>query len=231
MITEGFAPHLRTTVNHLDQNPVHLLFDQFWEHADSEVIDRYRTELLADRDVAAWVEEGWFAEPLDLDALAALAPDTLGRAYRDWIVDNGLTAQIALDYRSFHERSVRDGKLAAMPPEFRYAVLRGFQVHDFLHVLTGYDPSPRGEIAVQAFSLAQLRFPYFAMWIATLTSQAAFVDPGRTVPVMDAICDGWELGRRTPQLSCTRWEELVDRPLGELRDELGLVPTALAARR
>lgn len=49
------------------------------------------------------------------------------------------------------------GALDGMPDEMQLAVLRGFQVHDILHVLTGYDSSGQGEIALQAFSLVQLQ--------------------------------------------------------------------------
>jgi ubiquinone biosynthesis protein Coq4 len=182
---------------------------------------------MADADFVAFVREEHYADPLDLDELAAMPEGSLGRVYRAWIVDNNLTAQIATNYRDFHRMLAASGHLDGMPEELQYAVLRGFQLHDFLHVLSGYDPSPQGEIALQAFSLAQLQFPYFAMWMSTVTTQMTYVDPTHIVPLMDAISDGWVYGRKTPQLSLHRWEQELARPLDEIRQEWGIQPTAM----
>lgn len=224
MITESFAPLFLRTINDLAANPVHLLFNQWWQHAPAEVVATYRDQLMDDPAFAAFVAEDFYSEPLDLEALGALPQDTLGRRYHDWIVDNHLAAQIATDYRRFHRMLADGGMLDGMPPELQYAVLRGFQVHDFLHVLTGYDASPRGEIGLQAFCLAQLQFPYFAMWISTVTTRMTYLDPTHIVPLMDAITDGWRHGRTTPQLQLHRWEDEVERPLEALRAEWGIVP-------
>jgi succinyl-CoA synthetase beta subunit len=47
-----------------------------------------------------------------------------------------------------HEKFKSDGILEGMPPEMESAVLRAYQTHDFQHVVTGYDSSPAGEIAL-----------------------------------------------------------------------------------
>ena len=225
MITESFAPLFLKTINELRDNPVHLLFNQWWQHASPEVVAAYREQLMGDPGFAAFVEERYYADPVDLERLGALPDGSLGKRYHDWIVDNGLTAQIAMDYGKFHRYLADQGQLDGMPEELQYAILRGFQLHDFLHVLSGYDPSPGGEIALQAFSLAQLQFPYFAMWVSTTTTQMTYLNPKGIVPLMDAITDGWAYGRKTQQLSFHRWEDEVERDLDELRAEWGIVPT------
>ena len=182
------------------------------------------SQLLADPDFAAFVQADHYAEPLDLDALADRPTDTLGYRYREWIVDNGLTEQIAMDYRRFHAGLAKAGMLDGMPEALQYAVLRGFQIHDFLHVLTGYAPSPQGEIALQAFCLAQLQFPYFAMWMSTVTAQMTYLNPQTIVPLMDAISAGWSHGRATPQLQLHRWEQDLKRPLEDVRAQWEIVP-------
>ena len=112
--------------------------------------------------------------------------------------------------------------LDGMPEPMRYAVLRGFQTHDFLHVLTGYDSSSRGEITLQAFSLAQLQFPYFAMWMSVVATRMTFVDPHMITPMMDSITDGWQLGRTTPNLMTEKWESMLGEDLSALRTRYGL---------
>lgn len=229
MITEDFAPLFLKTINEMHANPVHLLFNQWWSRAAPEVVEAYTDQLMADDAFAAFVDRGYYAEPLDLDALGDMTEGSLGRIYRDWIIDNDLTAQIAMDYRQFHTMLAESGSLDGMPEPLRYAVLRGFQLHDFLHVLTGYDPSPQGEIALQAFSLAQIQFPYFAMWMSTATTQMTYLRPKAIVPLMDAITDGWQYGRRTPQISLHTWEDELERPLDEIRNQWGIEPTALVS--
>lgn len=227
MINEEFASLLVRTFNDPADNGVHLLFNQWWQHAPEDVKQAYIENFLADPAMADFVEERHYAEPLDLDELAELPDGTLGRAYHAWIVDNNLTAAIATNYRQFHEALEAAGQLDGMPEPMKYAVLRGFQTHDFQHVVTGYDPSGRGEIALQAFCLAQIQFPYFAMWMSVIATRMTFIDPRMINPMMDAITDGWQLGRRIPNIQTEKWEEMLDRPLDEVRARYRITPTPL----
>ncbi len=222
MITDEFAKLLLTTLNDPAANPVHMLFNQWWQHAPDDVKDAYVSGFLAEPRYAAFVEEQHYADPLDLAEMVALPPGTLGRCYHDWIVDNGLTAAIATNYRQFHESLEANGMLDGMPEPMRYAVLRGFQTHDFQHVVTGYDASGRGEIALQAFCLAQIQFPYFGMWMSVVATRMTFVDPRMIVPMMDSITDGWQLGRSIPSIQCEKWETMLEHDLGALRGRYGL---------
>lgn len=231
MITETFGRQLLTTINETDAHPVHLLFNQWWNEAPQRVKDDYVAILLADPAYRAWYDAGEHGEPLDLDELQQLPDGTLGHRYAHWIVDNGLAAQIAIDYRDFHRSLQASGQLDGMPDQMQFAVLRGFQVHDFLHVMTGYDSSGSGEIALQAFSLAQLQFPYFGMWVAVVTAQMTFNEPKHIVGLMDAISDGWQYGRSVGNLTVQPWERLLDRPVDELRQQFGVQLSPLARRQ
>lgn len=138
----------------------------------------------------SWFEEGYLGDDPDFDVLLALPSDTLGHLYAQHVIDNGLNRTIASDYRVAHERLEAEGKLAGMPNEVRYSIVRGFQIHDYFHVLTGYATDGRGEMALQAFTLAQRQLPYASLWMATLTSQMTFLHPDMTSAVMDSISDG-----------------------------------------
>ena len=116
------------------------------------------------------------------------------------------------------------GQLDGMPQECKYAVLRGFQTHDFQHVITGYSSDGISEIKLQAFCLAQIRFPYFGMWVSNVTSRMTFIDPDSIVPIMDAISDGWKLGRSIKNIQFEKWEERLEQPLAEVRKEFGIDP-------
>ena len=232
-IAPGFAKLLVESFNSQDRMPVSQLFNEFWPFCSPEVAQTYARLIRETPGFAENYAETWYAPPLDLDALLAMPEGTLGRAYGRFIDDNGLKAQIAMDYRAFHESMEANGKLDNMPDELKYAVLRGFQVHDFMHLVTGYRPMKTGEQAVLAFCLAQIDFPYFGIWMSVTTTRMTFVDPTMIGPLMDAITDGWRAGRAAKNIQYFRFEEHLDQPLAKLRREFGIATreteTALAA--
>ncbi|HUR79101.1 MAG TPA: Coq4 family protein [Acidimicrobiales bacterium] len=230
MITDEFAALFLTTINQTDKNPVHLLFNQWWQHAPENVKQAYVDGFVNDPNLKKLTTGEQFAEPLDLQVLAALAPGTLGRTYHDWIVENNLTAQIAMNYKQYHDHLVKTGQLDGMPEPIRYAILRGFQTHDFQHVVTGYNSSGLGEIALQAFCLAQIQFPYFGMWISVVTTKMTFLNPQAITPLMDAITDGWQLGRSVGNIQAERWEEMLDWPLADVRAKFNMRTSPLLER-
>ncbi len=216
------AENFLRLVDDSQKNGVPEMHFRLWRRSDDEVREKYLANFRADPEAVAWFEEGFLADDPDFDALLALPPETLGYQYARHIVDNNLNRTIASDYRRAHERMEAEGRLEGMPEEVRYAILRGFQVHDILHILTGYLTNGWGEIALQAFTLAQGRLPYSSIWMATLTTQMTFKNPDMTVPVMDAISQGWAKGRGSRNLNYTRWETMFDRPVAELRDAYAL---------
>ena len=96
--------------------------------------------------------------------------------------------------------------------------------------MTGYTPSGLDELALQAFCLAQLQFPYFGMWMATVTTRMTFLQPDAIVPAMDAVTKGWRLGRAVKNLQFVKWEGSFAEPIAELRPRYGLAAGGLAAR-
>jgi ubiquinone biosynthesis protein Coq4 len=201
---------------------VHLLFNDWWERAPADVIEKYVAAMEAHPEIAALAREQWYAEPLDLDSLKALPSGTLGHAYRDFMVSNDLMERLAEGYKDLHEQFATEGKLDRMPAILKYKVLRGYQTHDLHHVLTGYPATPMGELALQAFQLAQVEFPYAAMWMAVATGHMAFVDPWLTRPAMDAIAHGWAYGREARSIQFVKFELMLDQPLDEVRRAYGL---------
>ena len=60
------------------------------------------------------------------------------------------------------------------------------------------------------------------MIIASRPLQMVLYQPQLLPAVMDAITEGWALGRRAEPLMAVRWEDHWERPLEELREEYGL---------
>ena len=219
MLDRTFADEFLMTIDDPDKHGVHLLFNSYWKFMPEDVRASFNRGLHEDPKLHEWVEARFWPEPYSFDDLGALPRGTLGREYHQHIIENNLNREIATGYRVFHKALESSGALAGMPDDVKYAVLRGFQIHDLLHIVTGFDTTGLGEIALQAFCLAQVRFLYFATWISVVTTRAAFLQPDAITPLMDAITDGWSLGRNVRQLQTVHWEEMLARPLVEIRSE------------
>lgn len=150
---------------------------------------------------------------VDLDALSALPEGTLGHAYATFLKDHGLTPEIF------------DGAPAGISePRRSYIVQRMRQTHDLWHVVTGCETDPAGEVALQAFTFAQVRAPGNAL-LAVFGALRLRATPG---VVRDAITL-YRAGKRANWLPVFAWEDHWATPLADVRVMLGL-PVRPAAR-
>lgn len=222
-IDREFGEKLLTCFDDPGSYGVHQLFNDWWSVAPDEVLEKYDADFEGRADQKAFYEEHFFAKKKSMEELKAYAPGTLGRGFYHFIVDNGLEENIARNYKLLHDAMRLTGKLGRMSKQQQYAIIRGFQLHDLFHVLTGYEATSEGEIALQAFCLGQIRFPYFGMWMSVTTTRMTLLDPDAIVPMMDAISDGWSFGRRAKNIQFERWEDQFDRQLSDIREEYDLV--------
>ena len=221
-VDRDFAEKFFRSVDRPFEYGVYFLFHDWWAEAPQEAIDAYVDELHNLEEASPFLEQRFIAEPLSLERLRACAPGTLGQGYYQFVVYNNLEENLGKNYRRFNEELHAAGTLERLPEDMSYMMVRGFQIHDFQHVLTGYDSSPLGELALAAFYLAQLRFPYHAMRMAVTTAHMAFMNPNITVQAMDAIVDGWAYGRAARNINFVRWEDEIDTPLDQLRARFNL---------
>ncbi len=221
-VDRDFAEKFFTSVDRPLEYGVYFLFHEWWAKAPQSAIDAYATQLAAIPGAAEFLEERYLPDPLPLERLEKCAEGTLGHGYYRFIVDNGLEANLARNYRDFNESLHAKGALERLPDDLSYMIVRGFQTHDFQHVLTGFDSTPRGELAQAAFHFAQVRFPYHAMRMAVTTAHVAFLNPAFIEQAMDAIVEGWALGRSSHNLHFERWEEQLDTPIAVLRERMNL---------
>lgn len=217
IVDRGFAEKFFWAVDRPFEYSVYQLIHEWWAEAPQAAIDDYAGQLAALDGSAEFLAERYLPEPLSLDDLERCAPGTLGHGYRSFILDNALEANLSVNYQSYHASLEADGALDRLPADMNYMSVRLSQIHDFIHVLSGYDPTPAGELAVAAFHAAQLRYPYHPMRIAVTTAHVAFVSPRYLESSMDAFTTGWQMGRLAGNLHFTRWEEHLDTPLAELR--------------
>ncbi len=184
----------------------------YMRRGNSEALQEFDEMALSHPDSAEMLE-GRFLSPVpDRDHLASLPEGTLGREFEQFLAKNDLDENLLREsaFISAHrERGDEAGYLAE----------RGFQLHDLFHVLTGFDVTPLGEVRVVSFTVAQIPAPYPAMIIASRPLQMVLYKPLLLPAVMDAITEGWALGRRAKNLMGVHWEEYWEYPLGDLRRE------------
>lgn len=225
IVDRNFAERFLWAVDRPMDYGVYFLFHDWWAEAPQAAIDSYMEQLHAIPGATAFLREKVIPEPTRVERLESCAPGTLGRGYYDFVVENNLMEQFAVDYRAFNEKLQASGKLDRLPEDMSYMMVRGTQTHDYLHVLAGYDSSPYGELGLAAFYLAQLRFPYHAMRMAITLAHSAFVNPDITVDAMDAIVDGWSRGRASDNINFAIWEDEIDTPVLELRERYNIQAT------
>jgi ubiquinone biosynthesis protein COQ4 len=146
---------------------------------------------------------------VDLETLAALPAGTLGHAYAAFMREHGITPHIfdgAPD-------EVSDERAA-------YVIQRMRQTHDLWHVVMNVETDPAGEIALQAFTFAQVRAPSSGI-LAALGSLRALPVSRRVL--RDAIAL-YRIGLRAHPFAVFAWEDHWATPLAEVRRLLG-VPT------
>ncbi len=144
---------------------------------------------------------------VDFDRLRALPETTLGGAYARYLDAQGL-----------------DPDLFQAPPGLpdvpSYVAKRMRQVHDLWHVLTEYDTNVRGEVALQAFTYGQTGTP--SALIITLGALLRFGASDRTM--LPLAVDGFRRGRAAEFLPPVWLEEMWERPIDDVRRELGIRP-------
>lgn len=221
-VDRAFGEAFLRSVDDFYDYGVHRLFNDWWAGAPDDVIARYVAAIENHPEQRELGARRWYADPLDVTALEAHAPGTLGEAYLRFMVDNRLEEKLATGYRQFLDEVTATGRLDRLPELLRYKVLRGYQTHDLHHVLTGYPATPLGELALQSFGLAQMSFPYAGMWIAVVTAHMTFLDPDLIRPAMDAVTEGWRYGSAARNIQFVAFESMLDRPLEDVRCEYGL---------
>ena len=190
---------------------------EFATYANAGTTHRRIDRFFATRDGARLYAEqrAIDSRTVDLDALARLPEGTLGHAYAHFLRSRGFTPEVF----DAPPSEVTD-------PRTRYVIQRLRQTHDLWHVVTGHDTNPAGEIALQAFTFAQVRAPSALILALVGTLRGA-----REVPELPReVAAAFRAGARAERLAAFPWEDHWASPLADVRAMLGLAePRARAA--
>jgi len=149
---------------------------------------------------------------VDYAALRALPPDTLGGAYARALATRGLDPDIFQ-------------RPPGIPDDLAYVAQRARQSHDLWHVLTGLDTDIPGEIALQAFSHAQLGQNFSKLLVGF--GLAIF---GLRYPrVWQMVKRAKRAGAGAEFLLAMRWEDWWADPLSEVRARVRVPVLATSA--
>ena len=150
------------------------------------------------------------SKSVDLAELAKLPEGTLGHAYAMFMTAHGLTP----DVFDGAPEDVHDERVA-------YVIQRMRQTHDLWHVVTHCETDPAGEIALQAFTFAQVKAPSSAILAAVGTLRSL----RHTREVFRDARALYRRGLTAQPLVLFPWEDHWATPLTEVRRLLGLPET------
>jgi len=141
-----------------------------------------------------------------------LPAGTLGRAYYEFMASEHLSAAGLAEVSTIPQSE--DDSIW-----FRE---RNREMHDLLHIVTGYGRDPLGEASLVAFSYAQSGQRGLAVIALFAARRIAQARPGQ--PIRRVVFEGYRRGRRAKWLVGADWEALLGRPVEEIRHEYAVPP-------
>src|SRR5262249_31579596 len=150
----------------------------------------------------------------DRVSLAALPISTLGRAYYDFTAAENLSTEGLVELSQITRPPA--------PDEVTFFRERNREMHDLLHVVTGYGRDPLGEACLVAFSFAQTGLKGFALIAIFAARRIAHSQSGR--PVRRAVFEGYRRGRTVGWLPGADWEALLSQPVDAIRAQFAVKP-------
>lgn len=158
--------------------------------------------------IEALIEERYLPNTPDMKKLIQHPIGSLGHAYASHMEKYNLSTNF------YAPLEVKD--------DLSYLKMRGRQTHDIWHVVLDYDTSVEGEIAINAFMLAQYNYPLAALVIAGAIFRTLMKDPQDIPLLVEALLEGWTQGRRAKSFMSVKWEERWEESLQKIQGELGV---------
>jgi ubiquinone biosynthesis protein COQ4 len=143
------------------------------------------------------------------ELLESMPQESLAAHYLRFVDAEGITADGLVEASEEARTIDRDASVEFVGSELR-------DMHDIWHVVTGYQTDLLGEAALLAFTSAQLRHPGvgFIAAVGIILSDTPYY--------RRFIVNGFRLGRQAAWLPAQPWEQLLSKPLSEVRAILGI---------
>lgn len=203
---------------------VNNVFDMSEKFNQSLPMERCLQVLKKDPASAQMLAEKYVGPLYNLDAMLKMPKHSLGWTYA--------RVMTTLDYEpQFYRRPESFINDAA------YVSFRVYKTHDIHHILTGFSLDNLGEIGVISLSVAQFGYPSF-IFLDLMDLMFSFfgsaqiyeedlemTEAGKTLGYKFTVMNkGIEMGEAADPLFPIKWEENLERPIEELREELNIKP-------
>jgi ubiquinone biosynthesis protein COQ4 len=149
----------------------------------------------------------------DTDALERMPDGSLGRAYLEFLRSENITAKGLVEASQVESDAPDD-------PELEFFQDRLRDAHDLWHTVTGYKGDLVGEGALLAFSFAQTHHP--GVGFIVLAGLLNGVGVNHYHPARRELAVGFWRGFRATWLPAVEWEKLLETPIAEVRERLGV---------
>lgn len=195
-----------------DTGQVFKVIDALSGGADDRMYKRFMADPLGQKIAA---EKRNLIDLLnDRERLKALPVGTLGRTYFEFMEEENLTADglVAASEEAPHLYE-REGSEKLFGNRMRDS-------HDLWHVTTGYGRDGLGELSQLALYYAQTKNRGIGLIVLMGAYTSAKEAP--KVGIWKAVREGYRLGKTAKWLPLADWENLLDKPLEEVRAILGM---------
>jgi len=151
----------------------------------------------------------------DKEYLSNLPENSLGKKYYNFIYKENLTPEELVSASEIYDNP-------NLTEEENIFHTRLRDMHDLWHVTTGYGRDSLGELCLLAFTYAQNKnrgigaitlYGYSIM--GKVTKELQF-----NIDLRKVIREGYKIGKNAPFWGCADWENLLDKPIEEVREKL-----------
>ncbi len=169
-----------------------------------------------------WLEKRQLAD-FRIDEVKHCAPGTLGAALHHFMVESGY--ELDIFYREL-----------VVVNDFTYYLRQTALTHDIEHMISGFGPNHGGEVALINANLHS-KMNYFKPELASFFNRIQYYLKAKTIMKdglfypdamklnLEAEYRGAEQGRNWKYpLILAPWREWIDRPIADIREELGITP-------
>lgn len=157
----------------------------------------------------------------DHATIGKLPAGTVGAAYLEFMQREGLSAAgLVEEFARFTEGAPKFDDV------LQWYGYRLRDIHDLIHVLTGYGRDALGEVCVLAFSHGQAPGPG-VIFVSYMGGREIKKIAPRGAPVMEAMREGKRNGKLAQRVALEDILELLAEPLDAARERLGILPPTL----
>jgi ubiquinone biosynthesis protein COQ4 len=237
---DGATAHALRPLRHPDRRPLHHDLPRAWKHFLKFKQDKEQTDLVfcvfdslpwrtidAAAEAFLATERGraiYASEPSlpaildDHAALRRLPKGSLAHDYCDFMEAEGLSAAglVAATEKMFAGRHRIDDRI-------EWYVDRQRDIHDLIHVLTGFGRDALGEQCVAAFIFTQ-RPSWGHFFIAYSGALVTKRRVRSSAPVLRAVVEAHRMGRKCPRIAEMPVRELLAMPTQAVRERLNIRP-------